>query len=127
MLFIVLAAAVAAVLWAVALLVSDAFGWRRRVRLEAPCSGYGAGRFSKGETRYDLGPVVHQGRVLRGALYGKKLGISVGQVVKVDVDPTAPARMYLRGKMPLFPHKEASLLYGGFGFILGIVAIAIGT
>ncbi|MET9529658.1 hypothetical protein ABZY02_03670 [Streptomyces sp. NPDC006649] len=123
--FLVLAAAVMAVVWAVALLIADSSGWRRRVQLEAPCSGYGVGRFSKGETRYDLGPVVYEGRVLRGALYGRGLGISVGQMVEVDLDPIAPARMYPRGGMPRFPHWVASLVYGGCGVLLAGLGLAI--
>lgn len=36
-------------------------------------------------------------------LCGRGLG-AVGQMVEVDLDPTAPARIYSRGCMPRFPH-----------------------
>ncbi|WP_328694838.1 hypothetical protein [Streptomyces sp. NBC_00342] len=123
---VVLVPAAGAVVWAVALLVSDVGSRQRRISLEVPCSGYGQGRFSSDETRYHLGPVVHEGRVIKGSLYGKKLRISVGQAVKVELDPREPSRMYLPDTMPLFAHKVAALLYGGVGIALIGAALAIG-
>lgn len=124
---VVLVPAAGAVVWAVALLVSDIRSRGRRISLEIPCSGYGAGRFSSDETRYRLGPVVHEGRVMNGSLYGKELRISVGQAVAVELDPREPARMYLPGQMPLFAHRAAASLYGGVGIALTLVALAIGV
>ncbi|MEV7060391.1 hypothetical protein AB0407_32155 [Streptomyces microflavus] len=69
---------------------------------------------------------MHDGRVIKGSLYGKALRISVGQAVKVELDPREPTRMYLPDTMPLFAHKVAALLYGGLGMALIGAALAIG-
>ncbi|WP_164281884.1 hypothetical protein [Streptomyces sp. SID11385] len=90
---------------------------RRRVDMELSLAGYVPGR-RRGETGFHLEKTVHEGRLYSGIIYARDVRFSVGQPVKVTVDPDRKHLMYLRGRAPRFPSKPLILSFGAFGLLV---------
>ncbi|MFJ2177213.1 DUF3592 domain-containing protein [Streptomyces sp. NPDC087851] len=104
-----------------ALLISDLRGLKRRERAFVTCKGSRSGEF--GETIYDMGPVVRNGKVAEGSVRGKSLGIRVGHQVEVVYDPKHPHRMHLVEKAPRLPTLPVTAFFAIVGVLLSLYGV----
>ncbi|MET8056214.1 DUF3592 domain-containing protein [Streptomyces microflavus] len=113
--YFVIVSGVAFLLFSAAVLLSDMRGLGRRERAVVTCEGYRPGSF--GETVYGMKPIVRNGKVAKGAVRGKSLGIRVGQEVEVVYDPKYPSRMYLADRARRAPTLAAVGFFGTVGIL----------